>query len=92
MKSLALARSILLAPLLASASPAFAVECFSMYDAKNALVYQSTSVPIDLSRSVSEQMARRFPGRHLVISDSGACPEAGVASAATPTQATNSPR
>lgn len=68
---------------LAAASPASAVECFSMYDAKNALVYQSSTSPINLGRPISEQMTRRFPARHLVISDIGACPVTGVAANTT---------
>ena len=77
----ALHHALLLATLCAATSPAFAIECFSMFDAKNALVYQSSSTPIDLSHSISEQMTRRFPARHLVISDLGSCPETGVAPA-----------
>ena len=83
----ALHHALLLATLCAATSPAFAIECFSMFDAKNALVYQSSSTPIDLSHSISEQMTRRFPARHLIISDLGSCPETGVAAAGTPTQA-----
>lgn len=82
-----LARPILMTMLCATASPAFAIECFSIYDAKNVLVYQSSTTPIDLSRSISDQMARRFPARYLVISDLGSCPETGVATAGTPAQA-----
>ena len=76
----------MLATLAAATTPALAVECFSMFDAKNALTYQSSAAPIDLSGSISTQMARRFPGRHLTISDLGTCPETGVA-ATTSTQA-----
>ena len=47
--------------------------CYSMYDARNALVYQSSTSPIDLSRTVSEQMSARFPSRALVISTTTSC-------------------
>jgi hypothetical protein len=70
-----------------TASPAFAIECFSMYDAKNTLVYQSSTTPIDLSRSISGPMTRRFPGRYLVISDLGSCPATASVESNTPTQA-----
>jgi hypothetical protein len=50
-----------------------AAECFSMYDTKNALVYQSQTSPIDLSRPISEEMARHYPSRALVISTSISC-------------------
>ena len=55
------------------ASQASATECFSMYDGKNQLIYQSSTAPIDLSRPVSDEMAARFPARYLVISDVGSC-------------------
>jgi hypothetical protein len=63
------------------AAPAHATECFSMFDAANTLVYQSTTTPINLSGSISIQMARYFPSRYLVISDVGTCVEAGTGSA-----------
>jgi hypothetical protein len=57
------------------AAPTHAAECFSMFDAKNVLVFQSTSAPIDLSRSISDEMTTRFPARYLVIADTGVCVE-----------------
>jgi|GEM_PF-6211900 len=65
------------------AAQAHATECFSMFDASNTLVYQSTTTPINLSGSISVQMARLFPSRYLVISDVGTCVEAGAGSAGT---------
>ena len=51
------------------ATPALAqANCYSIYDSENHLSFQSTVAPIDLSLRISEAMAQRFPGRHLVIS------------------------
>ena len=51
------------------ATPALAqASCYSVYDSENHLSFQSTVAPIDLSQRISEAMARRFPGGHLVIS------------------------
>lgn len=50
--------------------------CYTVYDTSNRAVYQSTEPPIDMSRSISEGMARRFPGHYLVMApDNGACQE-----------------
>jgi hypothetical protein len=57
------------------ATPTHAAECFSMFDTKNVLVFQSTRAPIDLSRSISDEMAAHFPARYLVIADTGVCVE-----------------
>lgn len=62
-----------------AAVPAHAVECFSIYDARNALVYQTSTSPIDLSRSIGDQMARRFPSSYLVIADASPCVAVGRA-------------
>ena len=59
------------------AAPAFAqANCYTIYDKQNRLTYQSTLVPVDLSRRISETMPARFPGGHLVmIPDESACRE-----------------
>lgn len=41
--------------------------CYSIYDAKNRLAYQSTIAPVDLSTRISDGMRLRFPGGHLVM-------------------------
>jgi len=63
--------AVLLAlPSLASAN------CYSIYDAKNQLAFQSTIAPVDLSTRISDAMRVRFPGGHLVmVPDDGACRE-----------------
>lgn len=48
-------------------------DCFTVVDAKNRIVYQSTSTPVNLAGSIGTEMARRYPGRHLIISPTGGC-------------------
>ena len=69
-----LLRPLLIAGALAASTNAQA-GCFFMYDARNALVYQSSTSPIDLSRPVSDEMARRYPSRALVIAPTTSCSE-----------------
>jgi hypothetical protein len=53
-----------------------AAGCFTIYDAENVVTYRSTTAPVDMSRSISDQMAVRFPGQFLVWSKSASsCPE-----------------
>jgi hypothetical protein len=70
---------LLLAPvaiLLALPSLAGAANCYSIYDAKNQLAFQSTVSPIDLSTRISQTMRERFPGGFLIIvPDDGDCRE-----------------
>ena len=54
--------ALLVLPALASAG-----NCYSIYDAKNRLAFQSTLAPVDLSTRISDGMRSRFPGGHLVI-------------------------
>jgi len=50
--------------------------CYSIYDAKNRLAFQSTIAPVDLSTRISDGMRGRFPGGHLVmIPDDSDCRE-----------------
>lgn len=51
--------------------------CYSLYDSANRLVYQSTTSPIDLNRSISDEVARRFPGHHFVMELDVACADRG---------------
>lgn len=63
-------------------APAWAhAYCYSIYDANNHLSFQSTVSPIDLSQRISDAMAQRFPGRHLVITpDTSDCREVRASS------------
>ena len=50
------------------ALPGFAsANCYSIYDTKNQLAFQSTVTPIDLSARISDAMRGRFAGGYLVI-------------------------
>jgi hypothetical protein len=69
-----------------AASAAHAFQCYAMFDAKNTRVYQTAVAPIDLSRPISDEMARRFPSRYLVISDTGSCVEINNGSTASASQ------
>lgn len=90
MKRPALLLSLPLFAAMVVATPARAAECFSMFDARNVLVSQSTDAPIDLSHSISNEMAAHFPARYLVIADTGGCPEVdrpiGTVADAAPTR------
>lgn len=59
---------------LATALPAWG-SCYTIYGPQNTVVYQSGEPPIDLSRTISSQLALRYPGHHLVmVNDGRACP------------------
>ncbi len=59
---------------LTAAPPAWAA-CYTIYSPQNTVVYQSGEPPVDLSRTISSQMALRYPRHHLVmVNDSSACP------------------
>jgi len=61
---------VLVLPSIASAN------CYSIYDAKNRLAFQSTIAPVDLSTRISDGMRSRFPGGHLImIPDDSDCRE-----------------
>ena len=70
-----IASAVLLPALsLTAALPAWG-SCYTIYSPQNTVVYQSGEPPIDLSRSISSQLALRYPGHHLVmVNDSRACP------------------
>ncbi len=50
--------------------------CYSVYDARNVLTFQSTLTPIDLSLRIGDAVQTRFPGAFLVmIPDESSCRE-----------------
>ncbi|MEO7057457.1 MAG: hypothetical protein ABI281_00240, partial [Caldimonas sp.] len=50
--------------------------CYSVYDAKNRLSYQSNVAPIDLSIRIADAMRMRFPSGYMVmIPDESTCRE-----------------
>lgn len=44
-----------------------AANCYSIYDAKNRLAFQSTVAPVDLSVRIGDAMRSRYPGGYLVM-------------------------
>ena len=72
--------------LAALTAPALAqANCYSIYDAKNQLAFQSTIAPVDLSRQISDAMRARFPGGYLVmIPGDDACREYRAGSTVRP--------
>ena len=56
-----------LAVLLALPGVAGAANCYSIYDAKNQLAFQSTVAPVDLSGRISQAMRDGYPGGYLII-------------------------
>jgi hypothetical protein len=56
-----------LAVLLALPGAAGAANCYSIYNAKNQLAFQSTVPPVDLSGRISQAMQQSYPGGFLVI-------------------------
>ena len=76
MRTTRLHASLALAGVLALPGLAGAANCYSIYDAKNQLAFQSTVPPIDLSTRISQSMRERFPGGFLIIvPDDGDCRE-----------------
>jgi hypothetical protein len=67
MRTTRLQRLLPIAVLLALPSLAGAANCYSIYDAKNRLAFQSTVAPVDLSTRISQSMRERFPGGYLII-------------------------
>jgi hypothetical protein len=71
--------ALLVLPSLASAN------CYSIYDAKNRLAFQSTIAPVDLSTRISDGMRARFPGGHLImVPDDSDCREYRTGPTLTP--------
>ena len=56
-----------LAVLLALPGVAGAANCYSIYNAKNQLAFQSTVSPVDLSGRISQTMRETYPGGYLII-------------------------
>jgi hypothetical protein len=85
MRSTRLHALLPLAAVLALPTLANAANCYSIYDAKNQLAFQSTVPPIDLSTRISQAMRERFPGGFLVIvPDDGDCREFRTGSVVSP--------
>ena len=48
--------------------------CFTLIDARGAIVSHSATSPVDLSNAISDELRRKFPGHHLVFGDDKDCP------------------
>jgi hypothetical protein len=55
-----------------AAGPALA--CFTVYDRNNNVLYNAQVAPVDMSRPLNETLPKKFPGGHLVFSNSADCP------------------
>lgn len=53
-------------------------DCFSLYDAKNKLVYRSPMAPVDTSRPLSEETQRLYPGHFLIVEQGEQCVQEGA--------------
>nr|HET7858360.1 hypothetical protein [Caldimonas sp.] len=74
-----------LAVLLALPGAAGAANCYSIYDTKNQLAFQSTVPPVDLSGRISQAMQQSYPGGFLVIvPDDSDCREMRTGPTVTP--------
>lgn len=60
--------------LMASAN---AATCYTLLAPNGSVARQSTQSPVDMSRSISDEVARRFPGHHLVFGPANSCQEIG---------------
>ena len=69
------ANILLVVALLTVTSSASAVNCYRIIDNRDNLVYQSSISPIDLSRTISEEMSAKHPGKYFQMFDSPSCPE-----------------
>jgi len=56
--------------------PVFAsAACYQLFDKQDRLVLQSTTSPVDLSKSISEEVGRLYPGHYLIMDGDGPCPD-----------------
>jgi hypothetical protein len=61
--------------------------CYSILDPKGAIVLRTSVPPIDLSKTTSEAMREKYPGKSLVVTDdSPSCTDIDLLSARLPLQ------
>lgn len=69
-----------------------AIACYTVYDRDNHIVYNSQTVPVDMSRPIRETVPVAFPGGTMIFDLSTDCPrEAPVRMVASPAPAKPSP-
>jgi hypothetical protein len=67
-------------------SGANAMACYTVYDASNRVVYRGLDAPVDMSLSLREAVAQRFPaGYSLVFDQQPTCTPVSIAQVARPT-------
>lgn len=49
--------------------------CYQLFDKKDRLVLQSTTPPVDLSKPLSDEVGRLYPGHYLIMGGGGPCVE-----------------
>jgi hypothetical protein len=57
------------------ATQAHCGSCFMLYAPSGKMVLQTQEPIIDLSRSISEETARKFPGHQVIVAPAHYCPE-----------------
>lgn len=70
-------KCLLLCSLLGSASLHAEAACYTVFDRSNRVVYHEETPPVDMDRPFHETVPLRFPGGHMVFSDT-ACPPLSV--------------
>jgi hypothetical protein len=61
--------------------------CYTILDAKGAVVLRSSVPPIDLSKTTSDAMQEKFPGKSLIVTgDSPSCTDIDLLSPRLPLQ------
>jgi hypothetical protein len=61
--------------------------CYTILDAKGAIVLRSSVPPIDLSKTTSDAMQEKFPGKSLIVTDdSPSCTDIDLLSPRSPLQ------
>jgi len=47
--------------------------CYTVYDARDRVIYQGVEAPVDMSLPLHETLGRRLPGAHMVFDTSTTC-------------------
>lgn len=71
-------KCLLLCSLLGSASLQAAAACYTVFDHSNHIVYHDATPPVDMERPFHETVPLRFPGGHMVFSDTACLPLGAV--------------
>ena len=47
--------------------------CYTVYDARDRVIYQGADAPVDMSLPLHQTLGRRFPGAHMVFDVATSC-------------------